>query len=208
MKQADRAANTRARILEAALKLIRTKGFAATTVDDLCREAAVTKGAFFHHFASKDQMGEEAAQYFSDMACNLFAGAPYAEVKDPLQRFYGYLDFRKVILQGDIPQFTCLLGTLVQEVHETHPGIRSACEKHMWGHADGLVPMIDEAKKMYAPDANWSSESLALFTQAVLQGAFILAKANQGPQVAADSIDHLRRYIESLFSTPSNAFNN
>ncbi len=41
--------------------------------------------------------------------------------------------------------------------------------------------------------------SLALHTQAVLQGAFILAKAKGGPEVAADSIDHLKRYVSLLF---------
>ena len=45
----------------------------------------------------------------------------------------------------------------------------------------------------------WTAESLALHTQAVLQGAFILAKARGGAAIAAASIDHLRRYIELLF---------
>jgi TetR/AcrR family transcriptional repressor of nem operon len=36
----------------------------------------------------------------------------------------------------------------------------------------------------------------------VLQGAFILAKATGGPEVAAESIDHLRRYVEMLFDRP------
>ena len=43
------------------------------------------------------------------------------------------------------------------------------------------------------------SVSLALHTQAVLQGAFILAKANGGPEIAAESVDHLIRYLELLF---------
>ncbi len=41
------------------------------------------------------------------------------------------------------------------------------------------------------------AESMALFTQAVIQGAFILAKAHDDPAVAADCIAHLRRYLES-----------
>lgn len=39
----------------------------------------------------------------------------------------------------------------------------------------------------------------ALHTQGVIQGAFILAKATGGAEIAADSIEHLRRYIEMLF---------
>jgi TetR/AcrR family transcriptional regulator, transcriptional repressor for nem operon len=48
-----------------------------------------------------------------------------------------------------------------------------------------------------APD--WTAKSLALHTQAVIQGAFILAKATGGAEIAADSLDHLRSYIEMLF---------
>ncbi len=51
--------------------------------------------------------------------------------------------------------------------------------------------------------ADWTPASLALHTQAVLQGAFILAKAKGGPAVAEESVDHLRRYIELLFAQQS-----
>ena len=47
--------------------------------------------------------------------------------------------------------------------------------------------------------SDWTAKSLALHTQAVIQGAFILAKATGGAEIAADSIDHLRRYIKMLF---------
>ena len=47
---------------------------------------------------------------------------------------------------------------------------------------------------------SWTAESLALHTQAVLQGAFILAKARGGPEIAAQSVDHLKRYVTMLFA--------
>jgi TetR/AcrR family transcriptional regulator, transcriptional repressor for nem operon len=42
-----------------------------------------------------------------------------------------------------------------------------------------------------------------LHIQAVIQGSFILAKAKGSAAVAAESLDHLRRYIELLFQTPA-----
>jgi TetR/AcrR family transcriptional repressor of nem operon len=39
-------------------------------------------------------------------------------------------------------------------------------------------------------------------TQVAIQGAFVLAKAKQNTSVAADSLDHLRRYLELLFAQP------
>ena len=47
--------------MEAALPVIRTKGYSATSVDELCAAAGITKDAFFHHFKSKDELGVAAA---------------------------------------------------------------------------------------------------------------------------------------------------
>ena len=62
---------------------------------------------------------------------------------------------------------------------------------------------IAEAMRLYGIRATWSAKSLALHKQAVLQGAFILAKAKGGAEIAAASVDHLRRYIELLFEPAS-----
>src|SRR5206468_12318010 len=96
-------------------------------------------------------------------------------------------------------EFTCLVGTMVQEVYESNPAIRDACYASISGHAAKIEANIAEAMKLYRIRAKWTAKSLALHTQAVLQGAFILAKAKGGAEIAATCIDHLRRYIEVLF---------
>ena len=91
-----------------------------------------------------------------------------------------------------------MLGTMVQEAYDTHPAIRQACDRYISEHAERLEADIAEAKALHAPDSKWSPASAALFSQAVLQGAFVLAKARHGPSVAADCLDHLKRYFEGL----------
>ncbi len=54
-------------------------------------------------------------------------------------------------------------------------------------------------------EADWTPASLAAHSKAVLQGAFILAKATGTGQVARDSIDHLARYIEPLLKPNGSA---
>lgn len=193
------AGAARQKLLEAALSLIRANGYAATTVDDICAEADVTKGAFFHHFKTKEALGIAAADYWSEMTGAFFAAAPYHKHADPLDRVLGYIDFRRAILTGKVPEFTCLVGTMVQEVYETCPPLREACDASISGHAATVEADIAAAIKRHGIRAKWTARSLALHTQAVLQGAFILAKAKGGAAVAADSIDHLRRYVELLF---------
>lgn len=194
--------NARQRILDAALVLIRKQGYGGTTVDDLCREAGITKGAFFHHFASKEALAVAAADYWSDVTSGLFANAPYHNHADPLDRVLAYIDFRKAILQGQVPEFTCLVGTMVQEIYDSNPAIRDACDASISGHAATLENDIATAIKQRGMNPTWTPRSLALHTQAVLQGAFILAKAKGGPDVAAESVDHLRTYVQLLFQNP------
>jgi TetR/AcrR family transcriptional repressor of nem operon len=188
------------RILDAALSAIRSKGYAATSVDDLCAAAGVTKGAFFHHFRSKEDLAVAAAHYWSELTGVVFEHAPYHRHDDPLDRVLGYIDFRKSLVKGELPEFTCLVGTMVQETYESHPAIRDACVRSITEHAGKVEADIREAIDRYGIDPSWSAESLALYTQAVLQGAFVLAKATGSAKVAADCIDHLRGTVELLFN--------
>jgi TetR/AcrR family transcriptional repressor of nem operon len=192
----------RCRLLDAAFSIIREKGYAATSVDELCGEAGVTKGAFFHHFKSKDALGVAAARRWSEITGAFFETAPYHKHSDPLERVLGYLDFRKAMLKGEIAEFSCLVGTMVQEIYDTSPAIREACEASISTHAAGVESDIAGAMKLYRIRPPWTAESLALHMQAVLQGAFILAKAKGNARVAETSIDHLRRYVELLFGRP------
>lgn len=196
------AASSRQRLLDAALHEFRSRGYAATTVDDLCRAAGVGKGSFFHHFPSKEALALEAVNHWNAMTGALFAQAPYHAPADPRDRVLAYVDFRAALLQGELADFTCLLGTIVQETYDSHPALRDACRAGIETHASTLVRDIAAAKARHAPAADWTPESLALFTQAALQGAFILAKAQGGAPAASDAMSHLRRYIESLLPLP------
>ncbi len=188
------------KILNSALTLIRTKGYSATTVDELCNEAQVTKGSFFHYFETKEALGVEAAKYWSQITSEFFKHAPYHKHPDPLDRLLGYVEFRKEILKGKTPEFTCLVGTMVQETYETNPEIRKACYASIFDHAKKLESDIESAIKIHRPINKFSARSLAVHTQAVLQGAFILAKASQDRKDAIESIDHLKNYINILFT--------
>jgi TetR/AcrR family transcriptional repressor of nem operon len=195
--------NARTRLLEAARDVIRERGFTATTVEDLCKAAGVTKGAYFHHFKSKQDLGVAAAAYWAETTSAFFEGAPYHDHADPYDRLIGYVDFRKQIIDGDLAEFTCLVGTMAQEVYDTHPAIRDACAASIFGHAATLEPDIAAIMKERSIEVDWTPASLAAHTQAVLQGAFILAKATGDRAIARESVDHLKRYLELLFSQTS-----
>ena len=196
------ASTSRERLLDAAIDLIRAKGYTAMRVEDVCEATGLTKGSFFHHFASKEELALAAAERWGAKTGDLFAAATYHQLPDPLERVLAYVDFRKALIRGAARDFTCFAGTTVQEVHETHPVIRDACEETISGHAATLEADIAAAMRQYGAAEEFTAQSLALHTQAVIQGAYVLAKATQDPAIARASLDHLRRYLELLFRPP------
>jgi TetR/AcrR family transcriptional regulator, transcriptional repressor for nem operon len=195
---ADPHHESKAALLNAAISVIRIKGYAATRVEDICAAAELTKGSFFHHFKTKEDLAVAAAAHWSTGVCDLFTAAAYRKLPDPLDRLLGYVDLRKSILKGTLPEFSCFAGTMIQEIYETHPAIRDACEKSITAHVAFVRSDIEDAMRRYCVDPPFSADSLASYIQAVIQGAIILAKANQDPTAC---LDHLRRYVEMLFTS-------
>lgn len=192
--------DARTRLLDAARDVIRRKGFDATTIEDLCHAAGVTKGACFHHFKSKEALGVAAAAAWSEQTGALFAAADYHAVAEPLDRLLAYIDLRIALIDGTLPEVTCLVGTMAQTVYDQSAVLRAACGDSIAGHAATLEPTIAEAIAASGRALDTSPQSLAMHVQAVIQGAFVVAKALDDAGRARDSLAHLRRYLELLLT--------
>jgi TetR/AcrR family transcriptional repressor of nem operon len=186
-------------LLDAAHVLVRRHGLSATSVDELCEFAGVSKGAFFHHFASKDDLAVAAAEHWTTVTAPMFAAADYHQHERGIDRVLGYLDLRSEIAIGPTEEYTCFVGTMVQETHTDRPAITEACADSMFGHVDTLVDDFRAAIEECDHPVDADPASLARHTQAVLQGGFILAKARHDPNPVREHVAHLRRYIELLF---------
>lgn len=189
----------RAKLIDAAHMLVRRQGYAATTVDQICAAAGVTKGAFFHHFASKEALGIAAADAWTERAAPLF-DAPYSLLSDPLDRLLGHIDMRSAMIDGAPQDFTCFVGTMVQEAYDSHPALREAGGASIAAYCDALVPDIQAAIDAYGIRDGVTADSLAWHIQTVLQGAFVIAKATADPERARAAAQHLKRYVTELFS--------
>lgn len=198
-----RRGDARRRLLAAAHVLVRKQGWAATSIDQLCAAAGVTKGAFFHHFPSKEDLGVAAVRHWSEVTAPLFAQASYHRHDDPLDRIFGYLAFRVRLSDGPLEVISCFAGTTAQEVFASSPAIRAACGESIVGHADQLADDFAAAIARHGTVVPVEPLGLALYTQSVLQGGYVVAKAVGDGAPLLDAIAHLERYLALLFGRPA-----
>lgn len=200
--QASRS-DSREKLILAARDEIRRKGYTATRVEDICRAAGVTKGSFFHHFSSKDALGAAAVDAWRDSNEIFFATAPYQEVADPVERLIAHIAFRREMLNGPIEGFSCLVGTMAQELFATNNDLMPHLSDEFEAHIARLTDEIRAAQEGAGLEDAFSARGLALHMQAVVQGAFIVAKAADGAKDARQALDHLENYIRLLFGWPA-----
>lgn len=192
--------DARLALLEAAHALVRRKGWSATSVDELCAAAGVTKGAFFHHFASKEALGVAAADQWTARAQHsIFELPDYLVIEDPFERLLGHIDFRLALIAGPAEDYSCFVGTMVQEAFATSDALRSASDASITAYGERLAQDIQQAIDRHGVADGITALGLAYHVQAVLQGAFVLAKAKGDPSYARETVGHLKRYVAMLF---------
>lgn len=188
---------TKDKLMDVATRLMLEKGFVATTVDEICEAAQVTKGSFFHYFESKEDLAKAIIQAFICKGAEAFKQG-CCEGMDPLDRVYAYLECacempRKSGSRG------CLLGTLVQEISKTHPELRALCEKGFNGMTALLKDELRAAKLKYAPKADFDPEELAVYFLSVFQGSMLVMKASGDTELLDQNLRHLKGYLKNLY---------
>lgn len=189
---------TKERLLDAAQALMLAKGFAATTVEEICRNAKLTKGSFFHYFESKDALGQALLRRFCDTSDRLHRSLCGTE-RDPLKRVYGYIDGAIALSRDPVTSRGCLLGTFAQELCDSHPAMRQQCAKGFEAWVAQFGEELRRAKARYAPRAPFDPKELAEHLIAIMEGSLILGKARNDVQVVGRHLRHYKRYLRSLF---------
>ena len=191
---------TKRRLVDAGVKLMRAQGYNATTVDDICAAAGVTKGGFFHYFKSKEEIAKAAVTRFHHGQAADFQDAPFRKLADPLDRVFGRLDFLKESTGGD-RRLTkgCLIGMLAQELSLTNPELRRACGDMFSRIINNFETDLAEAKAAHAPKAGFDPKAVAMLYVSVVQGSLMLAKASGSNDIFMENIEQFRAYLQGLF---------
>ena len=173
------------------------KGFVASTVDEICTAAAVTKGSFFHYFKSKEELGKVLLERFAARQHGRFQDA-CAAIEDPLERVFCLIDC--AISGCQSPEMKgCLVGTFAQEISETHPELREVCQCSFESFATSVSDDLVRAKEMHAPKATFDAEGLGNYFLSVIQGSMLVHKTTGDRAAMVANLTHLKGYLSLLY---------
>ena len=175
MKKGDK---TKERITRAATRLIHTRGYKNTSLDDIFAESGVNKGSFYFHFAGKDELVNAAIDRFfggiERRLAPLFNGPGTS-----LAKLSAYMDGLAWLMERSGCTGGCLLGNLTLEVSDWHGELRdhlSACFDRLKGL---LVQVIAEGQRSGEIRSDRSADQLATFVLALVEGALMLSRVTK-----------------------------
>ena len=194
---------TRNRILDSAELLVLDQGFAATSLDEVIAAAGSSKGAFFHHFESKNHLARElVARYAAaDVAAlETFMTAAEAETADPAGQVIAFVRlFEEAADEIVAAQPSCLYVSFIYDRQLTEDGTTEHIVDAIVAWRDRLGAKLEAASELVALPADVDLEALANHVFVTFEGAFILARSMQDGSHMRRQLALLRALLEALF---------
>lgn len=200
----DGTAN-RDRILDAAERLVIDNGYAATSVDQVIAESGTSKGAFFHHFATKLELARALVERYAaaDVAHLDDALAHVrAATDDPVERV---LEFVRVFedsadeLMG--AQSSCLYVSILTERQLVQGGTATQIVDAVVAWRRGFAELWRDAVRDRAPDIDSSeidADAVADHVFVTFEGAFLLCRSTGDPSHMRAQLRVLRQLVEAV----------
>jgi len=166
---------THERIVEAAARAIRRSGYGGTGVADIMKDAGLTHGGFYAHFASREAMLAEAADRAGAesvaAATRIAAAAPPEQALQAMVRAYLSKEHLETMETG------CGVAALCSEMPRQAPEVRRAATRR-------IKEMIDLVARQLPDWGQPGAHEHALVTVATMVGALVLARAVDDPRLS------------------------
>lgn len=193
-----RPTSHRLALIDAMRKVALSKGFAATTVDEICELAGVTKGSFYHHFTGKDDLGAAALETYFDDVVAAFSAGGWDAVDDPVLRLQAFMAHAVEVATGPVLLYGCLIGTFTLDLAETSPTVRERLSAMFVALREVVAGLVEEAARHRGreiDDGEFGDQFLA-----VLEGSILLAKAHADPALPRRGLNLLRQHLDLLLA--------
>jgi TetR/AcrR family transcriptional repressor of nem operon len=192
---------TREDITRAAEGEFALKGYHDTTLEGVRRAADVSTGAFFHHFASNEDLGfavlDRHMEKRRQELDRLEQGLPAARKNDPLERVFRRLDAVAQIVSGR-RKGGCIIGQLSTSLSDSHEAVRQWLAKCFDEIALEFEPHLEAAVKLQGSGQLTDATALARYIVAIIEGSIMLARTQRNPQELANNFENLKKYLKQV----------
>lgn len=192
-----RTSDARDRILDSSRRLMRTRGYTAVGVAEICADAGVKKGSFYHFFDSKQALTVEAVgDQWTEERGSLNAAVDGAA--DPLDRLRALVDCLIAPQRADHGEsgaiHGCLYGNLALELSGREPEVRRRLAEVFDEQVEMVARLIDQARDAGRIGADGTGHDLARALVAQVEGMVLLARVRNDPAL----LDEIRPNTERL----------
>jgi len=194
---------TRTQLLDAAESLFLSHGYGGASVDAILDRAELSKGAFFHHFASKAELAHALIErYAAEDRAVLLQSLERAErlSRDPLQQVLILVGLYEEMLDGlTEPYPGCLFASYCYQAGLFDDQVNTIVRDSMTEWRTVVGGKLREAMDRHPPVLAVEAADLADALLTVIEGSFVLSKSLREPQVVTQQLRHYRNYLELLF---------
>ena len=195
--------DTRKRILDAAQALVLGHGFAGVSVDQLIKSLGLTKGAFFHHFRSKNDLARALIRRYADEGLTLFRDNLARARKlsdDPLHQLLILVGLYEELFENlTEPYPGCLLASYVYELRQFDEETRAIINEEFIESRREVMKLIRAIMNKYPPRRPVDPMALADAFMSTFEGAFILSKSLNEADITVKQLRLYRTTLEALF---------
>ncbi|MCC7509288.1 MAG: TetR/AcrR family transcriptional regulator [Planctomycetes bacterium] len=197
---------TRNRILDSALVLALEKGLAAASLDQVIERAEITKGAFFYHFKSKDELALALVSHVAELDRRNHASI-VARVeglsRDPLQQVLLACSLTADLVAPSEPNPGCLFASYCYQGDLWSEAARKICESNFQEQAAWIEGKLKQAAKLAGRKGKSalpvSPAQLAMMFHSVFEGAFVLARTYNDASLFRKQVLAYRDMLEAVF---------
>lgn len=190
----------RERILDAAFGEIRRQGFQAASISAILAETGLTKGALYHYFPSKKELGLAVVdeRVVAALRCSVLDGLSVSDGDVmPLDKLFGLLDAVQAWTEDSI-RLGCPLNNLMQEMSAVDEDFRRHLTAIVVLWQERVAALLRQAQKQGQVAAQVDCHAAALFIVAAWEGCISIAKNMQSMPVFVASIEQLKHYVRHL----------
>jgi len=197
-KNTDQELATRQVILEAAYEEIHIRGFQAASLSKILANTDVTKGALYHYFPTKLELGYAVVDEILADHIQMQWVQPLLETDDPITAFKNIIiQSGQEISEEDI-QCGCPLNNLAQEMAPVDEGFRARVEAVYRSWRKGIEKALEKGQAKGFVNKDVNPVSVATMIVASLEGCMGLAKNAQSQKVLFQCGRSIIDYLESL----------